>query len=125
MKGLERAIAALLLAVAVAGGALIPRLLSVPARPLGVPLGPGPSRVVVQAPAITKARRQATPSHKPQPAATVPPAASAAPGGPVVAQPSPEAVPTSKPQHRSPRPSPPPTKSPPPPPPPKPPPPPP
>jgi hypothetical protein len=52
MSRTERAIAALLLAVSVAGGALIPRLLSEPAGPVGVALAPGPIRSVVQAPAV-------------------------------------------------------------------------
>src|SRR5215472_12755481 len=103
MKGLERVIAALLLAAAVAGGAFLPRLLSVPARPLGVPLGPGPSRVVVQAPpAIAKAPRRATHSHRtPRPANGSPAAAAGASATPVVKQPTPSTAPASTPQHRS------------------------
>jgi hypothetical protein len=54
-------VAALLLAVAVAGGALIPRLLASPPTSLGIALGPGPSRSVVQAPAIPRVRRGAPP----------------------------------------------------------------
>ena len=54
MSRKERAIAALLLAVAVIGGALIPRLLASPSAPLGIALGPGPGRSVVQAPALPK-----------------------------------------------------------------------
>src|SRR5215831_11256400 len=107
MRGMERVIAALLLAVAVAGGALIPRLLSVPARPLGVPLGPGPSRVVVQAPpAITKAPRHATRPHGSPLPAKSPPVASSASVAPVATQPAPSAGPASKPsqQHRKPPP---------------------
>ena len=53
----ERVIAGLLLAVAVAGGALIPHLLASPAAPVGIALGPGPGAPsVVQAPAIARAR---------------------------------------------------------------------
>ena len=55
MSRKERVIAALLLAVAVIGGALIPRLLASPSAPLGIALGPGPGRSVVQAPALPKA----------------------------------------------------------------------
>src|SRR5262249_18436950 len=109
MRGVERGIAALLLGVAVAGGALIPRLLSVPARPLGVPLGPGPSRVVVQAPpAITKARHHATPSHRQPPPANATSAASATSVAPVASQPAPSAAPAPRPsqQHRKPPPPP-------------------
>jgi hypothetical protein len=59
MSRIERGVAALLLATAVAGGALIPRFLSQPAGPLGTAaLAPrpyaGPSRIVVQAPAVPK-----------------------------------------------------------------------
>lgn len=55
MSRKEMVIAAFLLAVAVAGGALIPRLLgAAPPAPLGIALGPGPARSVVQAPAIPK-----------------------------------------------------------------------
>ncbi len=50
MSRKERVVAALLLAIAVAGGALIPRLLASPPTPLGIALGPGPGRSVVQAP---------------------------------------------------------------------------
>lgn len=54
MSQKERAVAALLLAIAVVGGALIPRLLASSPTPAGVALGPGPapSRSVVRAPAI-------------------------------------------------------------------------
>jgi hypothetical protein len=64
MSRIERGIAALLLTTAVAGGALIPRLLSTPAGPLraalGVALAPGPDRIVVQAPAVPKPPHPAT-----------------------------------------------------------------
>ena len=53
MSRKERVVAALLLAIAVAGGALIPRLLASPLNPLGIALGPGPGRSVVEAPAIS------------------------------------------------------------------------
>jgi hypothetical protein len=62
MSGKERAIAAFLLAIAVGGGALIPRLLSSAPRPLGIALGPGPGRSVVQAPAIPKPPRHVAPT---------------------------------------------------------------
>jgi hypothetical protein len=86
MNRRERIVAALLLAVAVAGGALIPRLLSAPAGPLGVALGPGPSLgpSVVQAPAIPK-----------------PPRAQARRIAPQAAQPSPIVPTTAKPVARS------------------------
>ena len=42
MSWKERLVAALLLAIAVGGGALIPRLLASPATPLGIALGAGP-----------------------------------------------------------------------------------
>ena len=61
MSRKERWVAALLLAVAVAGGALIPRLLASPPTSLGIALGPGPSRSVVQAPAVPRVRRSAPP----------------------------------------------------------------
>ena len=64
MSRKERLVAALLLAVAVAGGALIPRLLASPPTSLGIALGPGPSRSVVQAPAIPqRATQRAAPAH--------------------------------------------------------------
>src|SRR5947208_4037971 len=66
MSRLERGIAALLLAVAVAGGALMPRLLSEPSGPRGVALGPGPSRSIVRVPAAPK------PRHVPAPAVVHP-----------------------------------------------------
>ena len=53
MSRKERVIAGLLLVVAVAGGALIPRLLASPATPFGIALGPGPGPSVVQAPAAS------------------------------------------------------------------------
>ena len=64
MSRKELLIAGLLLAVAVVGGASIPRLLASPATSLGIALGPGPGRSIVQAPTITKqppvVRRQAS-----------------------------------------------------------------
>lgn len=63
MSQKERLVAALLLVVAVAGGALIPRLLASPPTSLGIALGPGPSRSVVQAPPIPRVRRSAQPEH--------------------------------------------------------------
>ena len=64
MSRKELLIAGLLLVVAVVGGASIPRLLASPATSLGIALGPGPGRSVVQAPTITKqpsvVRRQAS-----------------------------------------------------------------
>src|SRR2546421_4197341 len=63
MSGKERLVAALLLAIAVAGGALIPRLLASPPTSLGIALGPGPGRSVVQAPAIPRKRHHAAPRH--------------------------------------------------------------
>src|SRR5215469_10668315 len=62
MSGTERWIAAMLLAVAVTGGALIPRLLSEPSGPLGVAVAPSPIRSVVQAPAAPKPTRSKTPA---------------------------------------------------------------
>ena len=56
MSRMERGVAALLLGVAVAGGVLIPRLLSGPAAPLGVAIGAGPGRIVVEGPAIARVR---------------------------------------------------------------------
>lgn len=75
MSGKERAIATFLLAIAVGGGALIPRLLSAAPRPLGIALGPSPGRSVVQAPAIPKAPRRVAPA----PPRVAPPAAEPAP----------------------------------------------
>ena len=63
MSRRELLIAGLLLAVAVVGGASIPRLLASPAAPLGIALGPGPGRSVVQAPTISGANRHATSQH--------------------------------------------------------------
>src|SRR5262249_57372604 len=56
MSRKELVIAGLLLAIAIGGGALIPRLLAAPATPLGIALGPGPTPSVVQAPTIPKAK---------------------------------------------------------------------
>ena len=83
MSRKERVFAALLLTVAVAGGASIPRLLaSPPTPPLRIALGAGPGRSVVQAPAIPKPPQRAAPprtiSPPPQAAsARVEPAATA------------------------------------------------
>jgi len=55
MSKVERGVAALLLGVAVAGGVLIPRLLSGPPAALRIAVGAGPGRIVVEAPAIAKA----------------------------------------------------------------------
>jgi hypothetical protein len=79
MSRIERGIAALLLATAVAGGALIPRLLSQPAGPVRAAveaaLVPRAGRVVVEAPAIpTPTRRTARPRFVAQPPATLTPA---------------------------------------------------
>jgi hypothetical protein len=62
MSRKERVLAGLLLAIAVAGGALIPRLLASPLNPLGIALGAGPGRSVVQAPAISTAPHRRPPS---------------------------------------------------------------
>jgi hypothetical protein len=64
MSRKERVLAALLLAIAVAGGALIPRLLASPLNPLGIALGPGPGRSVVQAPAISRPQHHTTATHQ-------------------------------------------------------------
>lgn len=121
MSRKERVVAALLLAVAVGGGALIPRLLSTPAGPLGVALAPGPgtSRSVVQAPAISTRPRQSpsrsNPSSRtevrPSPVARVTPQPiarqSAAPPTKPATQPTPP--PPSPPSQPPPPPPPPPT----------------
>ena len=83
MSRKERIVAALLLAIAVAGGAVIPRLLASPATPLGVALGPGPGRSVVQAPAIAKQPHHA--AHR----STASPLLQATPIAPVTPQPMP------------------------------------
>jgi hypothetical protein len=86
MSRKERVIAAFLLATAVAGAALLPRLLSAPAGRIGVALGPSPApgRSIVEAPIISKARRTgspttaarlAAPSRVPAPVATLAPPA--------------------------------------------------
>ena len=62
MSRKERVLASLLLAIAIAGGALIPRLLASPTNPLGIALGPRPGRSVVQAPAISPAPRHQAPA---------------------------------------------------------------
>src|SRR5215831_14995362 len=63
MSRKELLIAALLLAVAVVGGAVIPRLLASSAAPLGIALGPGPSRSVVQAPTISATHHHGASRH--------------------------------------------------------------
>ena len=115
MSGKERVIAALLLAIAVAGGAVIPRLLgAAPSAPLGIALGPGPSRSVVQAPSIPKppSHGSARPNSSPQNAVRPSPVVSSvpAPTTPQSSTPS-----TKPPTHPSPPPYSPPPPSPPPP----------
>src|SRR5438876_12198562 len=90
MSGKERLVAALLLAIAVAGGALIPRLLASPPTSLGIALGPGPSRSVVQAPAIPRERHRAAPRHTVSPPSRVA-AAPIAPVVPITVHPKPSA----------------------------------
>jgi hypothetical protein len=63
MSRKELLIAGLLLAVAVVGGASIPRLLASPAAPLGIALGPGPGSSVVQTPTISAAPHHAASRH--------------------------------------------------------------
>jgi len=87
MSRTEQVIAAILLAIAVAGGALLPRLLSAPARPFGIALGPGPGRSVIHAQAIPKAPGRAAVPHPTQPQAQVT-AGPVAPVVPVAAQPT-------------------------------------
>lgn len=114
MSGKERALAAFLLVIAVGGGALIPRLLSAAPKPLGIALGPGPARSVVQAPAIPRAPRHVAPS-SPRVTPPVPePAPQPIARVPVKPAPKPKTV---APRHPSPpAPAPPTTSSPPPPP---------
>jgi hypothetical protein len=99
MSGKERIVAALLLAVAVAGAALVPRLLSAPAGPPGVALGagPGPARSVVQAPALPQ------PPHPARSRSIVPQAAQVAPIVPVGYRPAaqPSAASQPAPVHRA------------------------
>jgi hypothetical protein len=73
MTTTERWTAALLLGLAVAGGASIPRLLSPPASPHGVGLVAAPGTIVVEAPAPAKPRRQTVPLAAPAARATAPP----------------------------------------------------
>ena len=63
MSRKELLIAGLLLAVAIVGGASIPRLLASPAAPIGIALGPGPGHSVVQAPPISGAHHRSVSSH--------------------------------------------------------------
>ena len=126
MSGKERVIAALLLAVAVAGGALIPRLLASPSAPLGIALGPESGRSVVQAPAIPKPSRHNSSRSNPssRTAVRLSPVAQSVPAsvghhgsGPSVkppANPSPPPSPPSTPPPSSPPPSSPPPSTPPP-----------
>src|SRR6516162_1875362 len=105
MRQMERVIAALLLAVAViVGGVLIPRLLSGPAIPLGVPVAPSPVPVVVHGSAIPKAPRHSTLPHAtPTPARAA--AGSLTPivrGVRVAAQPAPNSAPAPGPTHNPP-----------------------
>ena len=118
MSGKERAIAAFLLAIAVGGGALIPRLLSAAPKPLGIALGRGPRPSVVEAPAIPKAPRHVAPAGT----RVAPPASEPSPQSiaRVTVNPTPKPSPA-PPPHTSPPPLAPPTTSPPPPPPPPPP----
>ena len=90
MSGKERLVAALLLAIAVAGGALIPRLLASPPTSLGIALGPGPGRSVVQAPAIPRKRHHAAPRHAISPLSRAV-AAPIAPVVPITVHPKPSA----------------------------------
>ena len=111
MSRKERAVAALLLAVAVVGVALIPRLLSAPVTSLGVAIGPVPGRSVVVAPAIPRTPRKAAPLRR----VTRPAEASAGPVAPakrISLRPArkPREVPTKKaspPPHITPTPTPP------------------
>ena len=112
MSGKERAIAGLLLAVAVAGGALIPRLLSAPAGRIGIALEPGPVRSVVLAPTIPQPTRRAAPPRVAPPAHVAVPSGAPAPVATVPAQPP--ATPTPAPAKRAFAPSPPPPPPPPP-----------
>lgn len=63
MSRRERATAAFLLVVAVAGAALLPRLLSSAPPRLGIALGPSPGLSVVRAPALPTAPRRTAPPH--------------------------------------------------------------
>src|SRR5262252_8938983 len=91
MSRRERVIAALLLAVAVVGGAVMPRLLASPATALGIALGPSPRPSVVQAPTIPQAPRHAN-SGQPTSSVTPRPVVSSAPAVPVVVRPKPAAA---------------------------------
>jgi hypothetical protein len=82
MSGRERLIAGLLLAIAVAGAAVIPRLLAEPATPLGIALGPGPGRSVVRAPAIPKPSRGTAPRRATSPVRQVTPTVQVTPDAP-------------------------------------------
>ncbi len=82
MSRKERLVAGLLLAIAVAGAAVIPRLLAAPATPLGIALGPGPSRSVVRAPAIPKPSRGPIPRQATSPLRQVAPTVPVTPAVP-------------------------------------------
>ncbi|HKU56599.1 MAG TPA: hypothetical protein VJP41_06225 [Gaiellaceae bacterium] len=106
MSRKERVVAALLLAIAVAGGALIPRLLASPLNPLGIALGPGPGRSVVQAPAISSPPAHHTPVTHPTSSAAGPSVVSLTPVGSTT-KPTPHTAPVHHaPAPRSPVPSP-------------------
>lgn len=114
MSGKERALAAVLLAIAIAGGALLPRMLAAPTSPLGIAFGPepGPGLGVVRAPALPRASHdQAAPSAAPPPVGRTAPRPSASPvthaGSPTHA-PAPPARPGPEPPTPAPGPSPPP-----------------
>ena len=87
MSRTERVIATLLLAIAVAGGAVMPRLLSAPSRNFGSGFAPDSGRSVVRLSAIPLPVR-----HAPAPPVAQPAEATARPVAPVV----PAAVPPSQ-----------------------------
>jgi hypothetical protein len=98
----ERIVAALLLAIAVAGSALIPRLLASRAASVGVALGPGPGRKVVHAPAIPRQPHRTAPPRAASPLRrTAPAVAPVTPVRPVTVTPAPSAAPV-PPQHARP-----------------------
>lgn len=107
MSGRERAIAALLLAIAVAGGASLPSVLSSAPGPLGIALAPGPGRSVVEAPAIPKQSHRATRSHPAAPVQVAAPTIPLRPGAQIALRPA--AKPTTAPAKPTPAPPPPPT----------------
>jgi len=115
MSRIERGVAALLLGVAVAGGALLPHLLSQPAGPVGVARGPGPSRTVVRVPSFPKPAPRLAPKLLPAAPAGATPAAVSLRTPPPTPQPALKLNPSPPPTTT--QPSAPPTPSPPPPPP--------